>query len=133
MMLYRDPKYPALPLLPLVDGTLRTRQDLYLARVLELRAATSRTIPLSVEVLRASDGASTTYVHVISTMRRRRDGTPVYRVTARGVGAWPTVTEAVQGILAHAAARFEGEQTWRVQLHNPATGPRTVALRAGGV
>ena len=127
MILHRDPNYPALPLRPFCAAELQTAQGLYLATMLELRAQTSRTIPLSITVLRASDGQSMSY-KAISAMRRRKDGTVYHRVTVRNVGGYGTISEACQAVLAHEANRQERHTA---HLTNPMFEPAPVTLQAG--
>lgn len=129
MILHRDNCFPALPLRRFCTADLQTSQELYLATIMELRAQTSRTIPLSITVTRASDGKGVDY-SAISAMRRRKDGTVYHRVTVRNVGGYSTISEAARAVLAYEAAQQESR---KVSLTNPVFEPATVALRAGGL
>ena len=129
MILHRDPNYPALPLRRFCTAELQTSQELYLATTMDLRAQSSRTIPVSITVTRASDGKSIDY-SAVSAIRRRKDGTIYHRVNVTGVGGYGTLSEATRAVLVHEAAQ---QKAYTVSLTNPMFEPVTVALRAGGL
>lgn len=109
LLLLRDLRYPSTMIRSLYQGELQTTQDLYLASLNAQESPNHKTSRYSVQVTFASDGTSISYDRLICKMRLRKDGTLHHRITVPGIGGCETLSEAIQMVLTHAAARREGQ------------------------